>query len=82
MRLETLRRRIDALLSDQDERDAPPAAIVLLPAKTGHGPEDEDSLPLPRAQRISPRAVVITYDIDAGQPSAAEIKRLVAEARS
>lgn len=74
MNLSSLRKRIDHLLEQQGPPIGPPSAVFLLP-DNGRGPDAEKALP--RVAWRNAKAVCILFDVEAGQPGAAEIDRLV-----
>jgi hypothetical protein len=78
MRLESLKARLNRLLEDQSPPDGSPSCIVLLPGKDGRGPAADDGLPLPRIAWRNRRAACVFYDPEAGQPTSAEIAKLLA----
>jgi hypothetical protein len=69
-----IRARLDELLTAHEEKNQPPAAVVLLPEN--HRGPDYDG-PWPYVRRVGAVAVVV-YRIEDGQPSTAGIARLLA----
>jgi hypothetical protein len=68
-----IRARLDELLTAHEGEDQPPSAVVLLP-ENFRGPASD--APYPRIERVG-QAAVVTYLVSAGQPSAADIARMV-----
>ncbi len=77
MDIQSLKARLDRLLETQGPPVGPPECIVLLSGKDGHGPAADEGLPLPRVAWRNSKAACILYDPSVGQPSAAEIRRLI-----
>jgi hypothetical protein len=77
--LASLRRQMEQLRAFAAERERLgkiPLTIFILP-HNDRCPASEAKGPWPRVLWRSERAVCITYDLDAGQPSAREIRQLV-----
>jgi hypothetical protein len=77
--LANLRRQMEQLRAFAAERERLgkiPLTIVVLP-ENSREPKFDEHGPLPRVIWRNERAVCIGYDLDAGQPSAREIRQLV-----
>ena len=68
-----IRARLDELLTAHEEKNQPPAAVVLLPEN--HRGPDYDG-PWPYVRRVGAVAVVV-YRIENGQPSTEDIRQLI-----
>ena len=68
--------KLKALAAERAARGAVPLTIVILP-QNGHEPDVDADKPLPRAQWISDHAVLVLYAVEAGQPDAETIGRLI-----
>jgi hypothetical protein len=69
-----IRARLDELLTAHEGENQPPSAVILLP-ENFRGPDSD--APYPRVERTG-QAAVITYRVEAGQPPADDISRLLA----